>query len=123
MYIYIIKMSYINGIVNVMINDRISSIKKDYPELKNIELIDENIKKPYKKEIKKNMIDNLVENMFKRPWNKLPYFHREMKVIEFCRKNNLDEKEMKKQLYEKKLTLKNVEYDEKNGFIIKLIKA
>jgi hypothetical protein len=113
-------MSYINGIVNKMVNDRITNIQIDYPELKNIELIEENVTKPFKKELKKTMIDNLVDNMFKRPWNKLPYFHREMKVIEYCRKNNLNEKDMKKQLYEKKLTAKNVEYDEKNGCIIKI---
>jgi len=114
-------MSYINGIINRMIDERISNITSEHPELKNIVLIDENIKKPFKKEIKKSMMDNLVENMFKRPWAKLPYFHREMKVIEFSRKNKLDEKEMKKMLYEKKLTAKNVEYDEKNGCIVKIL--
>jgi hypothetical protein len=115
-------MSYINGIFNKMVDDRIKNIKSAYPELNNIELIEENKKKIVKKELKKNMIDNLVENMFKKPWNKLPYFHREMKVVEYSRKNNLDEKEIKKMLYEKKLTLKNVEYDEKNGVIIKINK-
>lgn len=113
-------MSYINGVINKMIEDRISNVKNDYPELNKVKLIDENIKKPIKKEIKKSMMDDLVENMFKRPWAKLPYFHREMKVIEFARKNKLDEKELKKMLYEKKLTAKNVEYDEKKGLIIKI---
>ena len=114
-------MSYINGISNKMIDERIKNIVKDHPELKNTELINENIIKPFKKEIKKSMMDNLMENMFKRPWNKLPYFHREMKIIEFCRKNKLDEKEFKKMLYEKKLTAKNIDYDEKIGSIIKIL--
>jgi ATP-dependent protease HslVU (ClpYQ) ATPase subunit len=113
-------MSYINGIINNMIETRIDAIKKDYPTI-SVELIDENVKKPYKKEIKKTAMDNLVENMFKKPWNKLPYFHREMKIIEYARKNKLDEKDLKKMLYEKKLTAKNVEYDEKNGLVIKII--
>lgn len=113
-------MSYINGISNKMIDERIKNIVKDHPELKDTELINENVKKPVKKEIKKSMVENLMENMFKRPWNKLPYFHREMKIIEFARNNKLDEKDMKKMLYEKKLTAKNVEYDEKNGVILKL---
>jgi ATP-dependent protease HslVU (ClpYQ) ATPase subunit len=110
-------MSYINGIINNMIEKRIDSIKKDYPSL-SVELIDENVKKPFKKEIKKTAMDNLVENMFKKPWGKLPYFHREMKIIEFARKNNQNEKELKKALYEKKLTAKAIEYDEKNGLIL-----
>ncbi len=114
-------MSYINGVINKMVEDRISLVKKDYPEFKNVELIDENKKKEVKKEIKKGMMDNLMENMFKRPWNKLPYFHREMKVIEFCRNNKLDEKLYKKMLYEKKFTAKSVEYDEKNGVITKIV--
>lgn len=112
-------MSYINGIINNMIDTRINAIKRDHPCV-NVELIDENIKKPFKKEIKKTTMDNLVENMFKKPWNKLPYFHREMKIIEFSRKNNLNEKELKKALYEKKLTTKAIEYDEKNGSIISI---
>jgi hypothetical protein len=114
-------MSYINGIFNKMIDDRVSLIKIDYPELKDIEIHDESKKKIFKKEIKKSVIDNLVENMFKKPWAKLPYFHREMKIIEFCRKNKLDEKEFKKMLYEKKLSAKNIEYDEKNGSIVKIL--
>jgi len=114
-------MSYINGIINNIIDQRITNIKQDFPELKKIELIEENVKKPFKKEIKKTQMDNLVENMFKRPWAKLPYFHREMKIIEYARKNKLDEKDLKKMLYEKKLTAKNVEYDEKNGLVIKII--
>jgi uncharacterized protein YaaW (UPF0174 family) len=112
-------MSYINGIINNMIETRIDAIKKDYPTI-SVELIDENVKKPYKKEIKKTAMDNLVENMFKKPWNKLPYFHREMKIIEFSRKNNLNEIELKLALYEKKLTAKSVEYDDKNGHILKI---
>jgi hypothetical protein len=44
-----------------------------------------------------------------------------MKIIEYARKNKLDEKDLKKMLYEKKLTAKNVEYDEKNGLVIKII--
>jgi len=114
-------MSYINGIINNIIDQRITNIKQDFPELKKIELIEENVKKPFKKEIKKTQMDNLVENMFKRPWAKLPYFQREMKIIEYARKNKLDEKDLKKMLYEKKLTAKNVEYDEKNGLVIKII--
>jgi hypothetical protein len=114
-------MSYINGVINKMVDDRITLIQKDYPELLTVVLIDENKKKIVKKEIKKGMMDNLMENMFKRPWNKLPYFHREMKVIEFCRNNKLDEKEYKKILYEKKLTAKNVEYDIKVGMITSIV--
>ena len=110
-------MSYINGIINNMIETRIDAIKKDYPTI-SVELIDENVKKPFKKEIKKTAMDNLVENMFKKPWGKLPYFHREMKIIEFSRKNNLNEKELKKALYEKKLTAKAIDYDEKNGIVL-----
>ena len=110
-------MNYINGVINNMIDTRINLIKKDYPKL-DVVLIDENIKKPYKKEIKKTVMDNLVENMFKKPWAKLPYFHREMKIIEYARKNKLDEKELKKALYEKKLTAKMIEYDEKSGVIV-----
>ena len=113
-------MSYINGVTNRMIDDRISAIKIDYPNI-DVVIQDESQKMVFKKEIKKSMMDNLVENMFKRPWGKLPYFHREMKVIEFCRNNKLDEKEYKKYLYEKKLIAKNVEYDEKKGCIIKII--
>ena len=114
-------MSYINGIFNKMIDNRVLLIKNDYPELKNIEIADESKKKIFKKEIKKSAMDNLVENMFKKPWAKLPYFHREMKIIEFCRKNKFDEKEYKKMLYEKKITAKNIDYDEKNGSINKII--
>ena len=114
-------MSYINGIFNKMIDDRVSLIKENYPELKDIEIQDESKRKIFKKEIKKSVMDNLVENMFKKPWAKLPYFHREMKIIEFCRKNKLDEKELKKMLYEKKLTAKNIEYDEKIGSIVKIL--
>lgn len=116
-----IKMSYINGIFNKMIDDRINLIKKEHPELKDVQIHDESLKKVFIKEIKKTKMDNLVENMFKRPWAKLPYFHREMKVIEFCRNNKLDEKEFKRLLYEKKLTAKNIDYDEKNGQIIKFL--
>jgi hypothetical protein len=110
-------MSYINGVINKMVEDRINLVKKDYPELSDVVLIDENKKKEFKKEIKKGMMDNLMENMFKRPWNKLPYFHREMKVIEYCRNKKLDEQAYKKMLYEKKFTTKNVEYDIKLGMI------
>ncbi len=116
-------MSYINQIINKMVEDRIENVKESFPEVKDIKLIEENSKKIVKKEIKKGMMDNLVENMFKRPWAKLPYFHREMKIIEFARKNKLDEKELKKMLYEKKLTAKQVEYDEKKGEIIKIISS
>jgi uncharacterized protein YaaW (UPF0174 family) len=113
-------MSYINGIINKMTNDRLQAIKEDYSDVTSEDLQDESKVKIFKKEIKKSMMDNLVENMFKKPWNKLPYFHREMKIIEFCRKNKLDEKEYKKYLYEKKLTLKFVDYDEKKGCINKI---
>ena len=113
-------MSYINGVTNRMIDDRITAIKVDYPNI-DVVIQDESQKMVFKKEIKKSMMDNLVENMFKRPWSKLPYFHREMKVIEFCRNNKLDEKEYNRYLYEKKLIAKNVEYDEKKGCIIKII--
>jgi uncharacterized protein YaaW (UPF0174 family) len=117
-------MSYINGIITKMIDDRIQLIKTDYPDVTTTIVVEEESKiepKMITKEIKKSQMDNLMENMFKRPWNKLPYFHREMKVIEYSRKNNLDEKEYKKMLYEKKLTSKSIQYDEKNGLIIKII--
>jgi len=117
-------MSYINGVINKMMNERIELINIDHPEVKKEVVVEEESiieKKQITKEIKKSMMDNLMENMFKRPWTKLPYFHREMKVIEYSRKNNLDEKEYKKMLYEKKLTAKSIHYDEKNGIILKII--
>ena len=117
-------MSYINGVITKMMDDRIQLITSDNPELKSVLVVEEESvieKKQITKEIKKSQIDNLMENMFKRPWNKLPYFHREMKVIEYCRKNKLDEKDYKKMLYEKKLTTKSIQYDEVNGFILKII--
>jgi hypothetical protein len=117
-------MSYINGVINKMMNERIELINIDHPEVKKEVVVEEESiveKKQITKEIKKSMMDNLMENMFKRPWTKLPYFHREMKVIEYCRKNKLDEKEFKKMLYEKKLTAKSIQYDEVNGFIIKIV--
>ena len=116
-------MNYINGVIDKMIDDRIQLIKVDYSVGTEIIIEDESKieKKQITKEIKKSQIDNLMENMFKRPWSKLPYFHREMKVIEYCRKNKLDEKEYKKMLYEKKLTTKSIQYDEINGCIIKIV--
>jgi len=117
-------MSYINGVINKMMDDRIKLVTSDHPEIKNAVVVEEESiveKKQITKEIKKSQMDNLMENMFKRPWTKLPYFHREMKVIEFCRKNKLDEKDYKKMLYEKKLTAKSIQYDEVNGLILKIV--
>ena len=45
-------MSYINGVINKMVEDRINLVKKDYPELSDVVLIDENKKKEFKKEIR-----------------------------------------------------------------------
>jgi hypothetical protein len=64
-------MSYINGVINKMMNDRIELINIDHPEVKKEVVVEEESiveKKQITKEIKKSMMDNLMENMFKRPF-------------------------------------------------------
>jgi hypothetical protein len=67
--------------------------------------------------------------VYKKPWNKMNYIHKKLKLEEFVNNLDMDDLEMKKHLKSqfilmlknKKLTKKNeVEYDATNGKIISI---
>jgi hypothetical protein len=116
---------------NVLYHIKQSNMINHYNNLKSIEINDEELKLKIDnetiliKEEKKNTINlqiplEIVNNINKKPWIRIPYPIRELKLVEYMNEKNMT-KEKKdsylKLLYEKKLTNKVVIYNNLTGKI------
>jgi hypothetical protein len=116
---------------NVLYHIKQSNMINHYNNLKSIEINDEELKLKidnetiHIKEEKKNTINlqiplEIVNNINKKPWIRIPYPIRELKLVEYMSEKNMT-KEKKdsylKLLYEKKLTNKVVIYNNITGKI------
>jgi hypothetical protein len=83
------------------------------------------IKKEEKKNINNIQIPSeITNNINKKPWIRIPYPIREIKLVDYMNKKNMSKQEKDvylKLLYEKKLTNKVVIYNQTNGIIENII--
>lgn len=104
--------------------ERISNLEKI------IKMIDDGInsKKLNEKKSLNDELDEMNRQTYKRPWNRLPSYHKEIKVIEYI-KELVDDDEIQKELIEKLIDLINknkintkkyVDYNSSECKIIKL---
>jgi len=106
-----------------------------YNKLKSVDINNEDLKLKIdtetiviKKEVKKNINNiqipsEITNNINKKPWIRIPYPIREIKLMEYVTDKNMNKEEKDKYmkfLYEKKLTNKVVEYNNITGKIINI---
>jgi hypothetical protein len=120
---------------NVLYHIKHSNMINHYNNLKSIDINDDELKSKIDKETivikeevkhKTNLEipSEIVNNINKKPWIRIPYPIRELKLAEYMSEKNMT-KEQKdtylKLLYEKKLTNKVVIYNHTNGKIENIV--
>lgn len=120
----IVKDNYIYRFKNELLNCIDEDRKKD---LKNI-IAGFSIQKIEKKE---NKLDDYLKTIhdaaYKKNWSRLTDFHKKEKLIEYVKNLNLEKEESEKlqkkllnKLSKNEISLKEVEYDSTNGYIISI---
>jgi hypothetical protein len=117
---------------NILYHIKHTNMINHYNNLKSINIINEDLKlkidtETIKDEPKKekNVINikipnEIINNINKKPWIRIPYPIREIKLVEYMVEKNMTNEEKDvylKLLYEKKLTNKVVKYNNINGKI------
>ena len=115
---------------NTVYHIKYKNMIKHYENLKSLDIENEelknNINQIEKENIKENNKINLAvpseitNNFNKKPWIRIPYPIREVKLIEYMKEKKFDINQKDKTLkllYEKKLTSKNVTYNTETGKI------
>ena len=120
---------------NVIYHIKRTNMINHYNKLKSIDINNEDLKLKIdtetiviKKEVKKNINNiqipsEITNNINKKPWIRIPYPIREIKLMEYVTDKNMNKEEKDKYmkfLYEKKLTNKVVEYNNITGKIINI---
>ena len=117
---------------NILYHIKHTNMINHYNNLKSINIIDEDLKTKIDTETikdepieKKNVMNiqipnEIINNINKKPWIRIPYPIREIKLVEYMVEKNMTNEEKDvylKLLYEKKLTNKIVKYNNSNGKI------
>jgi len=120
---------------NVIYHIKRTNMINHYNKLKSVDINNEDLKLKIdtetiviKKEVKKNINNiqipsEITNNINKKPWIRIPYPIREIKLMEYVTDKNMNKEEKDKYmkfLYEKKLTNKVVEYNNITGKIINI---
>jgi len=117
---------------NILYHIKHTNMINHYNNLKSINIINEDLKlkidtETIKDEPKKEknvmnikIPNEIINNINKKPWIRIPYPIREIKLVEYMVEKNMTNEEKDvylKLLYEKKLTNKVVKYNNMNGKI------
>jgi len=103
--------------------NKLKTINIENEELKNnIDTIKKSMEDKLKEKLKGNPIipEEITANFCKKPWIRIPYPIREIKLVEYIKEkkyNNIEKDKLLKLLYEKKLTTKVVSYNIEIGKI------
>lgn len=121
---------------NILYHIKQTNMINHYNNLKSINIINDELKlkidtetikdEPQKEKNVMNIkIPNeIINNINKKPWIRIPYPIREIKLVEYMVEKNMTNEEKDvylKLLYEKKLTNKVVKYNNSNGKIEDII--
>ena len=117
---------------NILYHIKHTNMINHYNNLKSINIINEDLKlkidtETIKDEPKKEknvmnikIPNEIINNINKKPWIRIPYPIREIKLVEYMVEKNMTNEEKDvylKLLYEKKLTNKVLKYNNMNGKI------